>query len=144
MTAFRISAHKLEIETGRYIKCKQEGQYVPRNDRICAICEENNVILKGDEEHALTSCMGFENERKKAFNYLGEKYPSLKELDNYNKTLYMLSCEGISAKRVSKLMLSIQSTQRPNFFNLWKKGIIFKIRCLLLITNSFLPYFSLD
>ena len=121
MTAFRISAHKLEIETGRYIKCKQNGRYVPRDDRICAICEENNVILKGDEEHALTSCLGFENERKKLFKYLDEKCPSFKELDNYNKTLYMLSCEGILAKRVSKLMLSIQSSQRPNFFNLWKK-----------------------
>ena len=121
MTAFRISAHKLEIETGRYIKCKQNGQYVPRDERICAICEENDVILKGDEEHALTSCMGFENERKKLFKYLDEKYPSFKELDNYNKTLYMLSCEGTTAKRVCKLMLSIQSSQRPNFFNLWKK-----------------------
>ena len=121
MTAFRISAHKLEIETGRYIKSKKDGEYVHRNDIICTICKEHNLLVMGDEEHALTSCVGFVNERNKLFRYLEEKYPSFKDLDNYNKTLYMLSCKGACAKKVSKLMLSIQSSHRPNFYDVWKK-----------------------
>ena len=73
MTAFRISAHKLEIETGRYIKSKKDGKYVHRNDRICTICKEHNILVTGDEEHALTSCVGFLNERNRLFRYFEEK-----------------------------------------------------------------------
>lgn len=121
MTVFRISAHKLEIETGRYVKSKAKGRYVPRDERICALCQENNDFVRGDEEHALTTCPSFERERTKLFKYFDEKIPSFKHLDNFNKTLYMLSCEGLMSKRVSKFMLCIQSSQRPNFYNLWKK-----------------------
>ena len=72
-------------------------------------------------------------------------------LNNYNKTLYMLSCEGTSAKRVSKLMLSIQSSQRPNFFNLWKKrnniqdqslswGILYYFILIYIFSRVVAPY----
>ena len=46
--------------------------------RICTICKERNLLVMGDEEHALTSCVGFENQRNRLFRYFEEKYPSFK------------------------------------------------------------------
>ena len=46
VTKLRISAHKLTVETGRY-------NNVPYNDRLCRLCELNEV---GDEHHFLMSC----------------------------------------------------------------------------------------
>ena len=46
ITKLRISAHKLTVETGRY-------NNVPYNDRLCRLCELNEV---GDEHHFLMSC----------------------------------------------------------------------------------------
>jgi hypothetical protein len=43
LTRFRISAHKLAIETGRY-------KGIPRHDRICTRCTDNTVE---DERHFL-------------------------------------------------------------------------------------------
>jgi hypothetical protein len=36
LTRFRISAHKLAIETGRY-------KGIPRHDRICTRCTDNTI-----------------------------------------------------------------------------------------------------
>ena len=44
LTAFRISAHKLNIERGRYLNLKVE-------DRICNVC----MVIE-DEMHALCQC----------------------------------------------------------------------------------------
>ena len=47
LTALRISAHKLNIERGRYLNLKVE-------DRICNVC-----MVIGDEIHALCQCKKF-------------------------------------------------------------------------------------
>ena len=51
---FRISAHKLAIETGRY-------KGIPRHDRICTRCTDNTVE---DERHFLFSCNYHTQERE--------------------------------------------------------------------------------
>ena len=85
MTIFRISAHKLEIETGRYMKTKCKDNYIAREDRICTLCHENNIRVMGDEEHAIMVCASFNDKRDKLLAHLGEKYPMFKSLNNYNK-----------------------------------------------------------
>ena len=47
LTAFRTSAHKLNIERGRYLNLKVE-------DRICNVC-----MVVEDEMHALCQCKKF-------------------------------------------------------------------------------------
>ena len=49
-----ISAHKLYIETGRYLG-------ILRHDRICTRCSINEVE---DEQHYLFTCPGMESKRK--------------------------------------------------------------------------------
>ena len=67
LSAFRISAHKLNIERGRYLNLKVE-------DRQCSIC---NVIE--DEIHALCQC--------KKFNVLRDQmYQTVIKKLNINKT----------------------------------------------------------
>lgn len=53
---FRISAHDLRVERGRYKFTKNNtGQRIPleRNKRTCLLCNENCVE---DESHFLTEC----------------------------------------------------------------------------------------
>ena len=52
VTGFRISAHKLPIETGRYAN-------IERNLRLCSICNLQEI---GDEYHYFSNC---ENEKLK-------------------------------------------------------------------------------
>ena len=56
MSMFRISAHRLEIETGRWIKTSSGNNKICRNDRICTLCFENGSKIPGDEEHAILVC----------------------------------------------------------------------------------------
>ena len=53
-TRFRISNHKLMVESGRY-------QNILREERICQICNLNEVET---ENHFLTSCNAYENIRQ--------------------------------------------------------------------------------
>ena len=66
MTAFRISTHKLEIETGRYVRntninnLQNQGVRVKRVDRFCTLCYEGSQIkVMGDEKHAILNCPFF-------------------------------------------------------------------------------------
>ena len=54
LTRFRLSSHKLRVETGRY-----EKPYLPRENRICLMCE-NGIE---DEQHFILKCPYYKNER---------------------------------------------------------------------------------
>ena len=110
LTALRISAHRLEIETDRYIKNKKD--YVSREDRICKLCAKNGVRVMGDEEHAIMVCPSFENHRKKCMDFLHTKYPNFRTLNNHNKLIFMMTSEDESVQQVSKLVHIILNTPR--------------------------------
>ena len=59
MSQFRLSSHKLCIETGRHSKPK-----IPLNDRICSHC---NLTEIEDEEHLLLHCPFYSEERVHLF-----------------------------------------------------------------------------
>ena len=67
MTRFRMSNHKLPIETGRW-------RGIPRNDRICPKCQ-NNVL--GDEHHFLFECPTFLESRSKLMKRYYYNNPSV-------------------------------------------------------------------
>ena len=68
----RISTHKLNIETGRY-------KGINRDERLCEQCEQNTAET---EEHFLTECPNYINERSSFLLYIKENTNiSAKKLD---------------------------------------------------------------
>ena len=64
ITRWRLSNHKLKIETGRYTK-----PFTPRNQRLCDCCN-----LLEDEYHAIFVCAKFISIRNKYTNLLQKNY----------------------------------------------------------------------
>ena len=67
----RISSHRLQIETGRY-------RNVPRDERICQKCSENEI------------------EDEQLFLQIYQKCKNFTSLSNEHKLFWMLSCEDQS------------------------------------------------
>ena len=85
---FRLSAHNLQIEIGRFGKNK-----TPRSERYCAYCKTLKKYVVEDEVHFLTVCPLFEQERQILFNNIYSLYPSTRLLNNENMFLWLLSQE---------------------------------------------------
>ena len=109
LTALRISSHRLEIETERYVKV---GEYIRREERLCKICEREGIKNVGDEEHAMLVCPAFQIPRQKTMTKLESLYPNFSKLSNINKLLFMLTCEGDGAALVSKLAHAVLTYPR--------------------------------
>ena len=106
MTAIRISAHRLEIETGRYIGKKRE-------ERLCSLCKENDIKAIGSEIHAILHCPSFKKERDGVLNFITKRYPNFKSLDDQNRIIFMLTCENECLQFVSKFIHVVLSFNRP-------------------------------
>ena len=78
-----ISAHKLYIETGRYLG-------ILRHDRICTRCSINEVE---DEQHYLFACPGMESKRKILYDTIEKSCINFKHLNNKNKLIWLLNTE---------------------------------------------------
>lgn len=123
VTAFRLSAHNLEIETGRYVgnavgnKCS-----VRREDRFCCFCfnEFNNKVL-GDETHAILKCPRFSDIRQNFLTRFEKLIPNIKDISDTDRVLYMLTCEGEAVRMVSRFLVVVLSAQRSSFVKLWRE-----------------------
>lgn len=125
LTAFRLCAHNLEIETGRYIQDRNaigKKCSVRREDRFCCFCyNKYKCKVLGDEVHAILKCPQFYNVRQSFSIKMEMLVPNIKELNDNDKLLYMLTCEGESAKLVSRFLVIVLSAQRPSFAKLWRE-----------------------
>ena len=83
LTRFRISAHKLYIETGRY-------QGILRHDRICTRCSINEVEV---EQHYLFTCLGMESKRKILYGTIEKSCINFKHLINKIKLIWLMNTE---------------------------------------------------
>ena len=83
LARFRISAHKLYIETGRY-------QGILRHDIICTRCFINEVE---DEQHYLVACSGMESKRKILYDTIEKSCINLKNLNNKIKLIWLMNIE---------------------------------------------------
>ena len=94
ITRWRLSNHKLRIETGRY-----HVPYIPRENRKCFECN----ILE-DEKHAIYDCPAFSYIRRNYERVL-EKYPSVVTLlnpdpsDIYDVALLLSEIDDVLNKR---------------------------------------------
>ena len=82
LTRFRISAHRLAIETGRY-------KGIPRHDRLCTRCSENVE----DELHFLFSCEGLKCQRDILISLIKEKCKNFVSLSSEAKLIWLLNNE---------------------------------------------------
>ena len=76
---FRISNHRLRIETGRY-------DSTPLDERICLICR--NIE---DEQHVLLNCTINQKEREILFAKISDKCKNFNNLNDKNKFIYIMS-----------------------------------------------------
>jgi exonuclease III len=84
LARFRIGAHNLNIEMGRYIK-------QPVNERLCKMCSDEVVE---DEPHFLTECITYITEREKLFDCAQSQCKNFNKLDNHNKFIWLLSADS--------------------------------------------------
>ena len=100
LTRFRISAHDLNIERGRYTKLQIE-------DRKCLFC--NKVE---DEKHFLLVCNHYDTIRKPFLDELFKENVNLTQLNVDNLFLYLLTNEDEICNKILGKMLAVLTNER--------------------------------
>ena len=86
LTQFRISAHNLQIERGRYTR-----PITPLDQRLCKRCN----TATDTELHFLFNCTTLISAREKLLDNVMEKCPHFAKLTNESKLIYLLNSEGL-------------------------------------------------
>ena len=86
LTRFRISAHDLEIEKGRYKNIKSDK-------RICKNCQTLEIE---DEFHFLIRCPKYLTEREFLFTYISKYCLNFNLLSDQNKFVWLMTTEDIN------------------------------------------------
>ena len=86
LTQFRISAHNLEIERGRYTR-----PITPLDKRTCKRCK----AAIGSELHFLFNCVELISVRENLLQNIKEKCSLFTTLSDENKLVYLLTSEGM-------------------------------------------------
>ena len=89
LTKFRLSAHRLLIETGRY-------KGIPRNERLCERCLLGEVE---DEFHFLFKCQKLDFQRTQLLEVIHKSCPNLPKLKHRDQLIWVLSSEDVSVLR---------------------------------------------
>ena len=103
---FRLSAHELEIEKGRY-----GVKSIPPEQRICKMCDQNMVE---DEIHFLIACSRYAGERNTIFEDINKKYPSIKQLPPSEKFIWLMNHKDKSVTLTLAYFLKIANEIRTN------------------------------
>jgi exonuclease III len=83
LAQFRTSSHKLHIETGRY-----HGTHTL--DRTCLTCNSSDIE---DEEHFLTQCPSYSDDRQTLFRTVKVQCPQFDTLTNEQKLIWLMTTE---------------------------------------------------
>ena len=95
-TRFRISAHTLAIERGRYLK-------LPLEERTCSECPSKIE----DEFHALIECTKYDQHRREAFKLIEQHCPTFHNMDDCDKFVFLLTMGGQINEITSKLVAKV-------------------------------------
>ena len=82
-TMLRISAHRLDIEIGRYAK-------LDTADRLCSKC---SLDVLGDEIHFLIECPTLNATREALISLVHDKCRNFVGMNNFTKYFWLLNCE---------------------------------------------------
>ena len=109
LSRYRVSAHHLRIETGRY-----SSPVTPITARTCLFCDRQAL---DDEQHFILHCHTFTFKRNCFFGRMSSLIPNFKMLSDRDKLMTIL-CPATTAvaKTVSKF-LGIMSDTRKNIEN---------------------------
>jgi hypothetical protein len=98
ITKLRISAHRLEIEAGRY-------KNIDKRDRICTNCNLNEVE---DEEHLLMTCPKYAEQRKLFLENVEMTYIYCETATVNEKFIFIMTCFDVEITHgLSKLLSKI-------------------------------------
>ncbi len=97
-TKLRVSAHKLRIETDRYIRPKIQPEA-----RLCKLCA---ACVVEDETHFILHCQSYSSERQELFKNL-ESFCCINDLDDNNKFIYLMTCDDYE---ISKMVVNFVNT----------------------------------
>lgn len=100
MSQFRLSAHKLEIERGRFYN----NVYVPANQRICKQC---NLNICEDEKHFILECPLYTPQRLSLFQSCINNNPFFIQYNTEQKFFWLFSNEDMNI--ISKVAEYISS-----------------------------------
>ena len=95
LTRFRISAHNLAIERGRYSRPP-----TPLENRTCRFCPEHVE----SELHFLCECKQFKEDREILLMQIKAICPLFGRLDINKKLVYMMTVEGEVMKNIARFI----------------------------------------
>ena len=84
MTSLRVSAQKLEVESGQYRKPS-----VPCNMRYCSLCLSKGKYVVGDEYHTVIECEHFNAPREAMYSKGLEFCNNFNSMSGYQKFIYI-------------------------------------------------------
>ena len=118
LSKFRLSNHKLLIETGRHMK-------LPKTERICPICKEGIE----DELHFLVRCNFYESERKSLLDKCIELRPNFDFYSDEEKFHFIMTTPVLMGN-VSKFIYSAMN-ERDIYHDvsITLNGILDKVPC---------------
>lgn len=88
LSKFRLSAHNLEIERGRF----KNGKYLPPNQRLCKHCDLN---ICEDEIHFLLQCPNYTELRSELFTFCMSRNKYFRLYDDMQKFIWLLSSDDL-------------------------------------------------
>ena len=102
ITKFRISAHNLEVERGRY-------KNIPFNQRTCNLCKSTVE----NEIHFLLECPSLHLARNDILHVIETKYTGIRSLDNKAKFVWLMSAEDpFVYKHLHSLLVKLNSVRQ--------------------------------
>ena len=84
-TRLRLSAHKLHIETGRYVTADKRKE---PEDRLCSYC---NLNMCEDEYHFVMKCLLYEDYRDKMYKDIDDLFPCFKDYNEGQQFIWLMS-----------------------------------------------------
>ena len=107
LTKFRLSNHKLRVETGRHerrVNMSGKLESIPRCERLCQYC---NLNVTEDEHHFLLQCPLYVTSRTILLDDLFMEYPKLRILNSQNLFIWIMTNDNDNfIKKLCKFLTS--------------------------------------
>ena len=112
LAKLRLSAHNLQIETGRFSKNK-----TPRDERFCPYCKALNIFEVENEVHFLLSCSLFNDERQQFLDEIYRHFPNTATLNELNLFTWLMTQEDIRTTKLLGKFCKTSFDLRSNFIS---------------------------
>jgi hypothetical protein len=106
ISKLRMSAHRLEVETGRY---QSKPLKVKREDRVCRMCD---LDILEDEKHVVMICPKYACQRKIMISCINEAFVGFEAKNIHDQFRFIMQCTDWEVFRVFSDMLVHISTLR--------------------------------